>query len=120
MAVVVLGLGIVAFFGLIVAYQDCAAADFTGMKYYAEEACKTCYNAVRKLYQVTVVKTQMLSWYFSAVVALIFLLEWARPVYAKLSVFSVASTTRTLPCLPRRSAAPPSDEVGCASVGLVA
>jgi sterol desaturase/sphingolipid hydroxylase (fatty acid hydroxylase superfamily) len=90
MAVVVLGFVLVAFFGLIVAYQNYPAADFTGMKYYAEQACETCYKAVRKLYQVTVVKTQMLSWYFPAFVALILLLEWAMPVSTKLTVFSVA------------------------------
>src|SRR5262245_3912055 len=86
-AVAVLGLGIVALFGLIMTYRNYAAVDFAGAKYHAEEAC---YKAVRKLYQVTVAQTQILSWYFYALVALILLLEWAKPVYAKLSVFSVA------------------------------
>jgi len=89
-AFVVLGLGIVAFFGLIVAYQDYAAADFAGMKYYSEEVCETCYKAVRKLYQITVVKTQMVSWYFYVLVGFILSVEWAKPVYARLSIFSVA------------------------------
>src|SRR5215467_13555979 len=86
-AVVVLGLGIVALFGLIMNYQNYAGVDFAGPKYHAEEAC---YKAVGKLYQVTVAQTQMLSWYFYALVGLILLLEWAKPVYVKLSVFSVA------------------------------
>ena len=89
-AVVVLGLGIAALFGSILAFQEYAVVDFAGAKYHAEEACEPCYKAVRKLYQITVVKTQVLSWYFYALVGLILLLEWAKPVYAKLSVFPLA------------------------------
>ena len=89
-ALVVLGLGIVALFGVIMAYQDYAVLDFARAKYHAEEACEPCYKAVRKLYQITVVKIQVLSWYFYPLVGLILFLEWAKPVYAKLSVFSVA------------------------------
>jgi sterol desaturase/sphingolipid hydroxylase (fatty acid hydroxylase superfamily) len=89
-AVVLLGLGIAALFGLIVAFQDYAVVDFARAKYHAEEACEPCYKGVRKLYQITVINTQVLSWYFYTLVGLILLLEWAKPVYAKLSVFSVA------------------------------
>ena len=85
--VVVLGLGVVALFGLIMTYWHCVAVDFAGAKSHAEEAC---YKAVHKLCQVTVAQTQMLSWYFYVLVVLILLLEWVKPVYAKLSVFSVA------------------------------
>ena len=86
----IVGLGIVALFGVIMAYQDYAAVDLARAKYHAEEACEPCYTAVRKLYQITVVKTQVLSWYFYALVGLILLLESAKPVSAKLSVVSVA------------------------------
>ena len=64
--------------------------DFAGAQYHVQQTCEPCYKAVRKLYHVTIVKTQLLSWYFYALVGLILLLEWAKPVYVKSSAFSVA------------------------------
>jgi len=87
---ILLGLGIVALFGLIVTYQNYAPMDFAEAQYHVRQACEPCYKAVRKLYHVTIVKNQLLSWYFYVLVGLILLLEWAKPVYVKSSVFSVA------------------------------
>jgi len=89
-ALIILGLGIATVVGLIAAYPDYVAMDFVKAKSHAKYACEFCYNAVGKLYRATIVNNQMLSWYFYALVGLILLLESAKPVYAKLSVFSVA------------------------------
>ena len=72
------------------AYQYHTPMDFAEPPYYVQQACEPCYKTLRKLYHVTIVNTEILSWYFYALIGLILLLEWAKPVYAKSSVFSVS------------------------------
>jgi len=64
--------------------------DLAKTKLHGKQACELCYEAASQVYRATIVKNQLLSWYFYVLLGLILFLEWAKPVYSKASVLSVA------------------------------
>ena len=90
LAAIVLGLAVVAVFSFNAADDNYQTIDFAGTKYYAQQVCASCYETVRQLYIALLVKTEMRSWHFYLLIAVILLWERARPVYTRPAVFSVS------------------------------
>jgi sterol desaturase/sphingolipid hydroxylase (fatty acid hydroxylase superfamily) len=82
LAVIVLGLAVVAVFSFFAADDNYQTIDFAETKYYAQQACALCYEAVRELYGALLVKTEVQSWHFYVLVAIILLWERTKPVYS--------------------------------------
>jgi sterol desaturase/sphingolipid hydroxylase (fatty acid hydroxylase superfamily) len=84
-----LGFVAVAFFGVLTAYSDHGATSVAAALSLVKQTCDPCYNAVRKLYSA-VVRSELLSWHFYALVGIILLFEWILPVYRRSQVFAAS------------------------------
>jgi sterol desaturase/sphingolipid hydroxylase (fatty acid hydroxylase superfamily) len=84
---VFLGLAGIAFFAFITASNDHKTIRIAAAEYHVKQAC---YKIARNVYSELIVQNQMLSWHFYAIVGIILLLEWTKPVYIRSGAFSVS------------------------------
>ena len=87
---IVLGLAAIALFGSIIASDNSVTTWIAAGKYHAEQACEPCYQVARKLHSAVLVPNRLLSWHFYALVGIISLFEWIRPVYTRSRVFAAS------------------------------